>query len=178
PLCLHAAPPSDQGILGRAGPRAGQDPGARIYSHRMRGELDCRRAVRRVGDGLTATLAAAALVAFLASPLPGAEPATDTALPRSTPERQGISPSAILAFVEAADSDIDAMHSFMLVRHGHVVAEGWWTPYDAKTPHVLYSLSKSFTSTAVGLAITEGKLSLDDEVLKMFPEDAPAEPSS
>ncbi|PYQ38124.1 MAG: serine hydrolase [Acidobacteria bacterium] len=144
----------------------------------MRGELDCRRAVRRVGDGLTATLAAAALVAFLASPLPGAEPATDTALPRSAPERQGISPSAILAFVEAADSEIDAMHSFMLVRHGHVVAEGWWTPYDAKTPHVLYSLSKSFTSTAVGLAVAEGKLSLDDEVLKMFPDDAPAEPSA
>lgn len=70
------------------------------------------------------------------------------------------------------------MHSFMLVRHGHVVAEGWWGPYDARTPHVLYSLSKSFTSTAVGLAIAEGKFSLDDEVLKFFPEDAPAEPSA
>src|SRR5262245_66161475 len=70
------------------------------------------------------------------------------------------------------------MHSFMLVRHGRVVAEGWWGPYDPKTPHVLYSLSKSFTSTAVGLAIADGKLSLDDEVLKFFPEDAPAEPSA
>src|SRR6266496_4506773 len=99
-------------------------------------------------------------------------------LPRSSPERQGISSSAILAFVQAADTEVDAMHSFMLVRHGHVVAEGWWTPYDAQTPHVLYSLSKSFTSTAVGLAIAEGKLSLDDEVLKFFPEDAPAEPSA
>jgi CubicO group peptidase (beta-lactamase class C family) len=65
------------------------------------------------------------------------------------------------------------MNSFMLVRHGFIVAEGWWTPYDAKTPHVLYSLSKSFTSTAVGLAISEGKLSLDDEVLKFFPEGRP-----
>lgn len=70
------------------------------------------------------------------------------------------------------------MHSFMLVRHGHVIAEGWWGPYDAETPHILYSLSKSFTSTAVGLAIAEGKFSLDDEVLKFFPEDAPAEPSA
>src|SRR5262245_61046536 len=68
-------------------------------------------------------------------------------LSRSTPEQQGVSSSGILAFVEAADSEIDAMHSFMLVRHGNVVAEGWWRPYDAKTPHVLYSLSKSFTST-------------------------------
>ena len=74
--------------------------------------------------------------------------------------------------------NIDSMHSFMLVRHGHVVAEGWWSPYDAETPHSLYSLSKSFTSTAVGLAIAEGKLSLDDEVLKFFPDDAPAEPSN
>jgi CubicO group peptidase (beta-lactamase class C family) len=99
-------------------------------------------------------------------------------LPRSTPEQQGVSSSGIISFVEAADNEIDAMHSFMLVRHGHVIAEAWWRPYDAKTPHVLYSLSKSFTSTAVGLAIAEGKFSLDDEVLKFFPEEAPAEPSA
>jgi len=99
-------------------------------------------------------------------------------LPRSTPEQQGISSTDLLAFIEAADKEIDAMHGFMLVRHGHVVAEGWWRPYDAQIPHVLFSLSKSFTSTAVGLAIAEGKLSLDDEVLKFFPEDAPAEPSN
>jgi CubicO group peptidase (beta-lactamase class C family) len=97
-------------------------------------------------------------------------------LPRSSPERQGISSAAVLAFVEAADKEIDQMHGFVLVRHGHVVAEGWWSPYDARTPHVLYSLSKSFTSTAVGLAVAEGKLSLDDEVLKFFPEETPAEP--
>ena len=97
-------------------------------------------------------------------------------LPRSSPETQGVSSSALLAFVEAADKDIDAMNSFILVRHGHVVAEGWWSPYGAESPHSLYSLSKSFTSTAVGLAVAEGKLSVDDEVLKFFPEDAPAEP--
>ena len=99
-------------------------------------------------------------------------------LPRSAPEPQGISSSDLLAFIEAADKEIDQMHSLMLVRHGHVVAEGWWKPYDAETPHILYSLSKSFTSTAVGLAVAEGKLSLDDAVLMFFPEDAPAEPSA
>ena len=98
-------------------------------------------------------------------------------LPRSTPEAQGISSAVINEFIQTADKQIVSMHSFMLVRHGHVVAEGWWTPYSAETPHVLYSLSKSFTSTAVGLAISEGKLSVDDEVLKFFPEDAPPEPS-
>lgn len=105
--------------------------------------------------------------------------ASDNAgLPRSSPEAQGVSSSALLSFIEAADKDIDSFHSFMLVRHGQVVAEGWWAPYDAETPHALYSLSKSFTSTAVGLAIAEGKLNLDDEVLKFFPDDAPAEPTA
>src|SRR5438876_5202302 len=69
------------------------------------------------------------------------------------------------------------MDSFMLLRHGNVVAEGWWSPYSASAPHSLFSLSKSFTSTAVGLAVAEGKLTIDDEVLKFSPEDAPATPS-
>ncbi len=98
-------------------------------------------------------------------------------LPRSSPEQQGISSVDLLAFIDAADKDIDTMNSFMLIRHGRVVAEAWWAPYDRDTPHILYSLSKSFTSTAVGLAIAEGKLSLDDQVIKFFPEEAPADPS-
>jgi CubicO group peptidase (beta-lactamase class C family) len=98
-------------------------------------------------------------------------------LPRSTPEEQGISSAGIRAYVEAADQQVNTMHSFMLVRHGHVVAEGWWKPEAADKPHVMHSLSKSFTSTAVGLAVEEGKLSVDDLVLKFFPDDAPAEPS-
>lgn len=98
-------------------------------------------------------------------------------LPRSTPEAQGIASGALLAFVDAADEQVDAMNSMMLVRHGKVVAEGWWAPFTADDPHMLYSLSKSFTSTAVGLAVAEGRLSIDDPVLKFFPEDAPAEPS-
>jgi CubicO group peptidase (beta-lactamase class C family) len=100
------------------------------------------------------------------------------ALPRGAPEAQGISSAAIWDFIETADRQVKEMNSFMLVRHGHVVAEGWWTPYAAGTPHALYSLSKSFTSTAVGLAVAEGKLSIDDEVLKFFPEDAPTAPTN
>ena len=98
-------------------------------------------------------------------------------LPRSAPEEQGVSSVALLRFVNAAEKRVDALHSFMVVRHGHVVAEGWWTPYAAAEPHQLYSLSKSFTSTAVGLAIAEGKLSVDDRVLSFFPDEAPANPS-
>lgn len=97
-------------------------------------------------------------------------------LPRRTPESQGISSQAIHDFVDAA-SKIDTVHSFMLLRQGNVVAEAWWAPYSKDDPHQLYSLSKSFASTAVGLAIHEKKLSLDDQVISFFPDDLPPEPS-
>ena len=85
--------------------------------------------------------------------------------------------AAVRAYVEEANAKVDTMHSFMLVRHGHVVAEAWWKPEAAEKRHVMWSLSKSFNSTAVGLAAEEGKLSLEDPVLKFFPAEAPAEPS-
>lgn len=96
-------------------------------------------------------------------------------LPRSSPEVQGIASSAILRFVEALEAQIQEIHSFMLLRHGNVVAEGWWSPYAYEHPHMVFSLSKSFTSTAVGLAVNEKLLSLDDTVLSFFPEEAPDE---
>lgn len=96
-------------------------------------------------------------------------------LPRSSPEEQGVSSAALLTFVEAADAQIDALHGFMLVRHGAVIAEGWWAPYRADARHQLYSLSKSFTSTAVGMAIGEGRMRLEDQVMSFFPDDLPAE---
>lgn len=64
-------------------------------------------------------------------------------------------------------------HSLMIVRHGHIVAEGWWAPYSAQHPHLLYSLTKSFTSIAVGLAISDRLLSLDDRVVDVLPEHVP-----
>lgn len=103
--------------------------------------------------------------------------AASAVLPRSTPEAQGVSSAAVRAFIEAADKEINTLHSFMLLRHGRVVAEAWWQPESAEKPHILWSLSKSFNATAVGLAVAEGKLSLEDPVLKFFPAEAPAMPS-
>ncbi len=112
----------------------------------------------------------------LASSLAFAHQAAEARLPRSTPEAEGVSSRAILDFVDAADTQIDALHSMMLVRHGKVIAEGWWAPATADDRHMLYSLSKAFTSTAVGLALAEGKLSLDDAVMSLFPDQASAAP--
>jgi CubicO group peptidase (beta-lactamase class C family) len=98
-------------------------------------------------------------------------------LPTSTPEAEGISSQAIADFVHATDKNVNTFDSFMLVRHGKVIAAGWWKPNSPDQPHVLHSVSKSFTSTAVGLAIDSQKLGLDDLVLKFFPADAPSDPS-
>ena len=70
---------------------------------------------------------------------------TSTSLERSTPESEGISSEALLSFINAAEENIDAIHSLMVVKNGKVVTEGWWRPYNASTPHELWSLSKSFT---------------------------------
>lgn len=99
-------------------------------------------------------------------------------LPRATPESQGVASAAILRFIEAAERDVHELHSVMLLRHGSVIAEGWWSPYRRDDPHMLFSLSKSFTSTAVGLAVSEGLLTVDDPVISFFPDEAPAEPSA
>jgi len=108
--------------------------------------------------------------------LAAAEPSSER-LPRSTPEAAGVSAAGVLRYLDAADATVNSMHSFMLVRHGKVVAEGWWAPYGRDEPHLLFSLSKSFTSTAVGLAQAEGKLNVYDPVISFFPDDLPADPS-
>ena len=94
-------------------------------------------------------------------------------LPRSTPEAQGVSSQGILEFLDALAKSEHEFHSFMMVRHGRVIAEGWWSPYQPDLTHMLYSLSKSFTSTAIGLAVTEGRLTVHDPVLSFFPDQKP-----
>jgi CubicO group peptidase (beta-lactamase class C family) len=95
-------------------------------------------------------------------------------LPRTSPEAVGIAPAAILAFVDAVEQKVGGLHSFMLLRHGKVAAEGWWAPYAARSPHMLFSLSKSFASTAIGFAVAEERLIVDDSVLTFFPGEKPA----
>jgi CubicO group peptidase (beta-lactamase class C family) len=98
-------------------------------------------------------------------------------LSRSTPESQGVSSRAILDLLEDTQRHQIELHSLMVLRHGMVVAEGWWKPYGPQHLHTLFSLSKSFTSSAIGFAVTEGLLSEDDTVISFFPDDLPLEVS-
>ncbi|WP_449063389.1 serine hydrolase domain-containing protein [Planomonospora algeriensis] len=105
-------------------------------------------------------------------------PSQRTLLPRSTPAASGVSSRSIAALLDRLEARSVECHSIMVVRHGHVVAEGWWAPYSAGRPHLLYSLTKSFTSVAVGLAIADGLLSLDDRVVDVLPDHVPADISA
>lgn len=85
-----------------------------------------------------------------------------------------MSAAALDAFVVALDAGKPEIQTVMLLRHGHVVLEEAWSPYRLNDRHLLFSVSKSFTSTAVGLAIDAGLLSLDDQVISFFePGDLP-----
>lgn len=94
-------------------------------------------------------------------------------LPRSEPEAQGVSSKDIMAFLDAANKSKNEFHSFMILRHGKVVAEGWWNPYKPELKHTLYSCSKTFTATAVGFAVQEKLLSLNDKVTTFFKDELP-----
>src|SRR5258708_21976054 len=115
-------------------------------------------------------------VLFIAALLLGAEVSAQNtgALPRSLPEAEGVSSTGISSFLEAAAESKIEFHSFMFLRHGKVVAEGWWDPYKPDLKHAIYSVSKSFTSTAVGFAVSEGRLGVNDRVVSFFPYELPA----
>ncbi|MEU8381430.1 serine hydrolase domain-containing protein [Streptosporangium sp. NPDC048865] len=104
-------------------------------------------------------------------------PSRRVLLPRSAPAASGVSSRAVAALLDRLEARSAECHSVMVVRRGHVVAEGWWAPYSAGRPHLLYSLTKSFTSVAVGLAIADGLLSLDDRVVDVLPDHVPADVS-
>ena len=90
--------------------------------------------------------------------------------------------AAIDSFVQATKTrpvapDSITLHSIMILKHGEVVYEKWFNGHSAETPHPMFSVSKTFTAIAVGLAINEGKLNLTDPVVKFFPDQLPDEPS-
>jgi CubicO group peptidase (beta-lactamase class C family) len=94
-------------------------------------------------------------------------------LQRSIPEQEGVSSAGIIDFLNAIDTGRQEIHSFMFLRHGKVIAEGWWDPYGPEYKHLLYSASKTFTATAIGLAVSENRLKLSDKVVSFFPYSMP-----
>ncbi|PRW63533.1 serine hydrolase domain-containing protein [Actinopolyspora mortivallis] len=93
------------------------------------------------------------------------QPCSRDGLSRVDPERAGVDPAGVLDFARGLEEAGFAGNSFMLLRGGRVVAEGWWHPYVPDAAQLTYSLTKSVVATAVGFALAEGLLRLDDRVI-------------
>ncbi|MEM7373276.1 MAG: serine hydrolase [Bacteroidota bacterium] len=129
--------------------------------------LDRRTFLHQLGYGslgLTSLLKLSACSVDVATPLAGG---------LYTPESQGVSSQGLIDFLQAANESELEFHSIMINRNGKTILEGWWHPFDKSYIHTLYSLSKSFCATAIGMLQDDGKLSVEDQVISYFPDHLP-----
>lgn len=96
--------------------------------------------------------------------------------PTAQPEQMGISSKQILKFLQKVKDNGIMMHSMLMMRKGHVVAEGYFAPFHKDYKHRMYSVSKTFVSTAIGLLVDEGRISLDDHICDFFQDKLPENP--
>ena len=96
---------------------------------------------------------------------------TSKTLPRDT-TRAAIQ-KALQQFTHAAKTEQQNIHSIMVLQNGNVIAEQWMGDGAPDKPHILNSVSKAFAATAIGFAVSDGLLSLDDTVISFFPNDLP-----
>ena len=96
----------------------------------------------------------------------------------STPEEQGMSSTRLQQMIDhIADEDLD-VHSVIVVRHGYVVLEEYPDPYQGVSrtqsfngTHYLYSVTKSFSSSLIGIAIDKGLIdNTSQTMLSFFPD--------
>ena len=88
----------------------------------------------------------------------------------ATPESVGISSKVLIKAIRKLDSNLVPIHSLLIMRHGKLVTEAYWKPFERSSLHRMYSVTKSFVSMAIGVLVTKGKLSLDDHIVDFFPE--------
>lgn len=92
-------------------------------------------------------------------------------LPRSTPEEQGVPSKAVIALFDSLHAlPLTDMHAVVVMRHGKVIGEMYPKPYAPEYRHTMYSCSKTFVGVAVGLAVADNRLRVEDRVATFFPE--------
>lgn len=92
---------------------------------------------------------------------------------KAIPEEVGISSENILKFIKVLENNGIPMHSLLMIRYGKLITETYYAPYKEETLHRMFSVTKSFTSIAIGLLAEEGKLSLEDKIIDHFSEMLP-----
>jgi CubicO group peptidase (beta-lactamase class C family) len=136
-----------------------------------------------VGCGLPAARPASETAATLApQPAPTASAALERTSPAgdywptqdwpsSTPEEQGMDPRKLALMLEAVDQEKLQLHSLLVIRNGYLVSETYFPPYSESSRQELYSCTKSFIATLLGIAIDRGYIdSIHHPVLDFFPE--------
>ena len=91
----------------------------------------------------------------------------------STPEAQGISSKALERFVDKLKEQKIPVHSILMARHGHMIMEAYYQPYDKEKLHRMFSETKSYTSLGIGLLVSDGVIRLEDKICQYFPEYLP-----
>ena len=95
----------------------------------------------------------------------------NTEIPRAkTPESVGVDSKEVQAFIDQCIAEDKQLHSLIVLRHGQIACEVYRSPYSADYAHAMYSVSKSFTATAIGFAIADGLIALDTKFADIFPE--------
>ena len=94
-------------------------------------------------------------------------------LMRRAPSELKTDPDILASVLDSIDQEGLELHSLLVWQRDALILDAWWAPYAPHRPHMMHSVTKSFTSVAVGLAIDDGLLSVDDEVIRFFPEHLP-----
>ncbi len=107
------------------------------------------------------------------APTTSAPPGDDVVYPgaeweRADPAEMGFDPAALDAV--AATAEELASTCFVVTRRGRIVGEWYWEGDDASTPHEVFSVTKSFTSTLVGMAQADGDLDIEDSASEYVEE--------
>lgn len=92
-------------------------------------------------------------------------------LPRCSPEAVGVPSRAVLDCLKALCHEETTMNGFMAARHGKVFSECWWAPYGRSLVHSNHSFGKSYTATAIGIAVGEGLVRLDERMVDIFTDE-------
>ncbi len=87
-----------------------------------------------------------------------------------TPEAAGVDSALVQEFIDRCLREQKEIHSLMLIRHGKIACEVYREPFAREYKHAMYSVSKSFTSIAIGFAVEEGLMSVDTRFVDIFPE--------
>lgn len=89
----------------------------------------------------------------------------------NTPEKRGISSANIKEYIDRLDNSHLSTHNVIIARGDEILFEKYWEPFSPEDTHRMYSVSKSFVSLAVGFALQDGLLGINDKMIDHFPKE-------